>query len=86
MLTSAYHLVPDSIEGYANIIETTWPLRSQMRPRTLKPSRKNEVAFSEIIELIASSRERALQALDAYLIEPHWQVGEVISRKVQVAE
>jgi predicted nuclease of restriction endonuclease-like (RecB) superfamily len=51
-----------------------------------KASRKDEVAFSEIVGLIEASREKALQAVNTSLIELYWQVGEIISRKVEAAE
>lgn len=57
-----------------------------MKPLTPKSSRKDEVTFSEIVRLIANSREKALQAVNTALIELYWQVGEIISRKVETAE
>jgi predicted nuclease of restriction endonuclease-like (RecB) superfamily len=57
-----------------------------MKPFTPKPSPKDEITFSEIVRLIATSREKALQAVNTTLIELYWQVGEIISRKVGAAE
>jgi membrane-bound ClpP family serine protease len=48
--------------------------------------RKDEVTFSEIVRLIATSRETALQAVNTSLIELYWQVVEIISQKVETAE
>ena len=59
---------------------------NSMKPLTPKSSRKDEVTFSEIVRLIANSREKALQAVNTALIELYWQVGEIISRKVETAE
>lgn len=42
--------------------------------------------FNEILGLIASARQRAVQAVNTTLIELYWQVGEVISRKISRAE
>jgi predicted nuclease of restriction endonuclease-like (RecB) superfamily len=45
-----------------------------------------ERGFSEIVRLIESSRHQALQAVNTTLIDLYWQVGEVISKRIQVAE
>lgn len=42
--------------------------------------------FDEILGLIASARQRAVQAVNTSLIELYWQIGEVISRKIAAAE
>ncbi len=59
--------------------------------RNLKPSRPtpakvDEAGFSEIVELIASSRERGLRAVNTVLIDLYWRVGEIISRKIETSE
>ncbi|MCX7046518.1 MAG: PDDEXK nuclease domain-containing protein [Candidatus Sumerlaeota bacterium] len=41
-----------------------------------------EPSFAEIIDLIRSARQKALQAVNTVLIDLYWQVGEYISRKV----
>lgn len=46
----------------------------------------DETTFAEIAELIAASRERALQSVNTVLIELYWRVGEIISRKIESAE
>jgi predicted nuclease of restriction endonuclease-like (RecB) superfamily len=45
-----------------------------------------ELAFGEIVELIAAARQRAVQAVNSQLIELYWQVGAIISRKIAAAE
>lgn len=45
-----------------------------------------DAAFSEIITLIASARQRAVHAVNSQLIELYWQVGAIISRKIGSAE
>jgi predicted nuclease of restriction endonuclease-like (RecB) superfamily len=47
---------------------------------------QDEEAFSEIVSLIAASRQRALQAVNSTLIDLYWQVGETISGKIEAAE
>lgn len=42
--------------------------------------------FGEILGLIASARQRAIQAVNVALIDLYWQVGAVISRKIAAAE
>lgn len=42
--------------------------------------------FAEITQLIASARQRAMQAVNTALIELYWQVGQIISRKIEQAE
>lgn len=46
----------------------------------------NEEAFAEILTLISASRERALQTVNAALIALYWDVGAMISRKIQAAD
>ena len=43
-------------------------------------------AFTEVLHLIQSARQRALQAVNTELVELYWQVGEYISRKIASAE
>jgi predicted nuclease of restriction endonuclease-like (RecB) superfamily len=45
-----------------------------------------EAGFSEVVQLIASARQRAIQAVNTSLIDLYWQVGEIISRKIAAAE
>jgi predicted nuclease of restriction endonuclease-like (RecB) superfamily len=42
--------------------------------------------FHEIARLIQSSRTRAYQAVNRELIELYWEVGKIISRKIEAAE
>lgn len=42
--------------------------------------------FSEISQLIAAARQRALQTVNTVLIELYWQVGQILSRKIAQAE
>ena len=45
-----------------------------------------ERGFSEVVGLIATSQQRAFQAVNTTLIDLYWQVGEYISRKIEAAE
>ncbi|CBL47256.1 Protein of unknown function DUF1016 [gamma proteobacterium HdN1] len=42
--------------------------------------------FAAIAQLIASARQRAVQAVNTTLIELYWQIGEHISRKIAASE
>ena len=42
--------------------------------------------FTEISQLIAAARQRAVQAVNTELIELYWQIGKTISRKIERAE
>lgn len=42
--------------------------------------------FDEVIALIHSARQQAVQAVNTRLIELYWQVGAYISRKIEKAE
>ena len=52
---------------------------------SLKPVAQDEV-FSEIVRLIAASREKAIRSVNTALIELYWEVGAMISRKIEAAE
>ena len=42
--------------------------------------------FTEIVQLITTAKQRAIQAVNTSLIDLYWQVGEIISRKIATAE
>jgi predicted nuclease of restriction endonuclease-like (RecB) superfamily len=52
----------------------------------LKAIAQDEEVFSEIVRLIAASREKAVQSVNTALIELYWEVGAMISRKIEAAE
>jgi predicted nuclease of restriction endonuclease-like (RecB) superfamily len=60
--------------------------RNHPKPSGLKPLAPDEEAFSEIVWLIAGSRQQAIQAVNSTLIDLYWQVGETISRKIASSE
>ena len=52
----------------------------------LKLIAQDEEVFSDIVRLIAASREKAIQSVNTALIELYWEVGAMISRKIEAAE
>jgi hypothetical protein len=50
------------------------------------PGQTDEAGFAEIVELIASSREHAFQAVNTVLIDLYWKVGEIISARISNME
>jgi len=45
-----------------------------------------DAAFSEVAQMIAAARQRAVRAVNTELVELYWQVGAYISRKIEAAE
>jgi predicted nuclease of restriction endonuclease-like (RecB) superfamily len=62
------------------------PLPANPGSSSIRSTKEENEAFSEIVGLIAASRERALQAVNTTLIELYWKIGETISRKIEAAE
>jgi predicted nuclease of restriction endonuclease-like (RecB) superfamily len=60
--------------------------RNHPKSSGLKSLTPDEEAFSEIVWLIAGSRQQAIQAVNSTLIDLYWQVGETISRKIESSE
>ena len=44
-----------------------------------------EASFAEVVGLIQQARQRAFQAVNSEIIDLYWQVGEIISRKLETA-
>jgi predicted nuclease of restriction endonuclease-like (RecB) superfamily len=42
--------------------------------------------FAEVTQLISAARQRAVQAVNTALIDLYWQVGQIISRKIEASE
>jgi predicted nuclease of restriction endonuclease-like (RecB) superfamily len=42
--------------------------------------------FADIVQLIASAKLRAIQAINTSLIDLYWQIGEIISQRIASAE
>jgi predicted nuclease of restriction endonuclease-like (RecB) superfamily len=49
-------------------------------------SQLTTTSFTEIVQLIAAAKQRAVQAVNTSLIDLYWQVGEIISHKIASAE
>jgi hypothetical protein len=62
------------------------PSPSNPKPSNISPTIGDEVAFSEVVRLIGAAREKAIQAVNAALIELYREIGATISRKVEAAE
>jgi predicted nuclease of restriction endonuclease-like (RecB) superfamily len=62
------------------------PTQSNPDSSNLSPTAREDETFSEVVRLIAASREKALQAVNTALIDLYWQVGATISRKIEAAE
>jgi hypothetical protein len=60
--------------------------RNQPKSTELNPLVPDEEVFSEVVQLIAASRQRAMQAVNTELIELYWKIGEIVSRKIKAAE
>jgi predicted nuclease of restriction endonuclease-like (RecB) superfamily len=45
-----------------------------------------EKSFAEVVVLIQSAKQRAMQAVNTQLVELYWQVGAYISQKLEQAE
>jgi hypothetical protein len=52
----------------------------------MNPSSVPDDRFNEVLALIQSARQQAMQAVNTQLIELYWQVGAYISRKLEKAE
>src|ERR1700731_539382 len=62
------------------------PSPSNPNPSNISPTIGDEVAFSEVVQLIGAAREKAIQAVNTALIDLYWQIGATISRKIEAAE
>ena len=62
----------------------TAPLETRLGGLSV-PGNDGEI-FAEIVGLIAAARGKAFQAVNIALIELYWQIGSMISRKIQAAE
>jgi predicted nuclease of restriction endonuclease-like (RecB) superfamily len=60
--------------------------RNHPKSSGLKALAQDNEGFSEIVRLIAGSRQQAIQAVNSTLIDLYWQVGETISRKIASSE
>ena len=62
-------------------------MKTEMKtPPNLDLVSREEPVFSQIVQLIQSSRQQALETVNTVLIDLYWKVGEIISRKLESAE
>jgi len=47
---------------------------------------KEEESFSKIVQLITASRYKVIQAVNSGLIDLYWNIGQIISGKIEAAE
>ena len=59
---------------------------SELNPPHLSTPSGEESTFSEIVQLIADSQEKAIRAVNTVLIDLYWRVGEIISGKIASSE
>lgn len=59
---------------------------SEPNPSRLSTPSGEESIFSEIVQLIADSQEKAIRAVNTVLIDLYWRVGEIISGKIASSE
>ena len=45
-----------------------------------------EKSFAEVVQLIQSAKQTAVQSVNAQLVDLYWQVGAYISQKLEKAE
>jgi hypothetical protein len=59
---------------------------SRSKPSHLRATKQDEATFSEVVRLIAASRERVFQAVNTELIDLFTGRSATISRKIKAAE
>ncbi len=62
------------------------PLTQMVSPVMRQLAGSSDTAFTEVLHLIQTAKQRAYQAVNAELVTLYWQVGEYISRKIASAE
>ncbi len=50
------------------------------------PRDTSDASFDEVLALINTARQQAVQAVNTKLMELYWQVGAYISTKIEQAE
>jgi hypothetical protein len=56
------------------------PSPSNPNPSNISPAIGDEVAFSEVVRLIGAAREKAVQAVNAALVDLYWEIGATFVR------
>jgi len=82
---SKYNRRPAGSKGFATSRETT-KIRQEATAMTNVKNSHPHAQFTEVAQLIAASRGKAMQAVNTVLIDLYWQVGAYVSRKLSNAE
>ena len=61
-------------------------MKSSSKADSLRSLAKEQESFSEIVKLIDSAREKVVRTINTGLIELYWEIGHIISRKIEAAE
>lgn len=59
--------------------------RSRLRSKHPEPPALDAEGFAEVVEMIKTSRGRALAAVNTELVDLYWRVGAYIARKIETA-
>ena len=62
------------------------PVTQMVSPVVRQLAGSPDTAFTEVLHLIQTAKQRAYQAVNAELVTLYWQVGEYISKKIASAE
>jgi predicted nuclease of restriction endonuclease-like (RecB) superfamily len=60
--------------------------RSRLRSKHPEPPALDAEGFAEVVDMIKSSRGRALAAVNTELVDLYWRVGAYIARKIETAD
>ena len=78
--------MPKDLKSTTATSKTLGALRSaSSHSDDLIPQTENEKVFVEIVDLISASRAKAFQAVNSALIGLYWEVGAMISRKIEAS-
>ncbi len=83
-MVGSSHLTDDSPTRNNQLL--TMPSRPKSHSSKIGPVIMDESAFSEVIQLIGAARDKAIQTVNATLIELYWEIGATISRKIEASE
>ncbi len=61
-------------------------MKSSSKADSLRSFAKEQESFSEIVKRIDSTREKVVRTINTGLIDLYWEIGHVISRKIEAAK
>lgn len=50
------------------------------------PTPSHETGFADVVKLIQAAHQQAYQSVNSTLLKLYWQLGQMISQKLQQAE